>query len=111
MQVTAAAAAAAQRSSHAYTDSEKQRLRWCSASLCVYADAQRQQQPDHAHTESVMQAAAAAQRVKHAYTIDEKELRALRPTLLKGFAFMQQQHRYARRLDLVLQQLSVLHMR
>lgn len=45
--------------------------------------------------EDVMQAAAAARRVKDAYTIDEKELLALRPTLLKGFAFMQQQCRQA----------------
>ena len=94
----AVAAAAPQRMSYVHTDRLKQSSR-CSTSLFVYADSQRQQQqPDQAHMESVMQAAAAAQRVKHAYTIDEGELLALRPTLLKGFAFMQRQRRYAQNL-------------
>lgn len=42
-----------------------------------------------------MEAARAAERVKHACTIDENELLALRPTLLRGYASIQDQERSA----------------
>ena len=42
-----------------------------------------------------MAAAQAAQQVKHACTIDEAELLALRPTLLKGYASLQDDTRSA----------------
>ncbi len=42
-----------------------------------------------------MAAAQAAQQVKHACTIDEDELLALRPTLLKGYASLQDNSRLA----------------
>ena len=44
-----------------------------------------------------MEAARAAERVKHACTIDENELLALRPTLLRGYASIQDQERLASR--------------
>ncbi len=49
----------------------------------------------NAQRDSVLTAARAAQRVKHACTIDEDELLALRPTLLKGYASLQDQSRSA----------------
>lgn len=56
-------------------------------------------QTDRAHgsilSNSTLAAAQAAQRVKHACTIDEDELLALRPTLLKGYAAMQDHSRSA----------------
>ncbi len=51
--------------------------------------------PSSAQTDSVMAAAQAAQQVKHACTIDEAELLALRPTLLKGYASLQNNSRLA----------------
>ncbi|DBA90864.1 TPA: hypothetical protein ACH3X2_004268 [Trebouxia sp. C0005] len=50
-------------------------------------------QTDSAQTDRVMAAAQAAQQVKHACTIDEAELLALRPTLLKGYASLQDNSR------------------
>ena len=56
-------------------------------------------QTDRTHgsilSNSTHAAAQAAQRVKHACTIDEDELLALRPTLLKGYAAMQDHSRSA----------------
>ncbi len=52
-------------------------------------------QTHSAQTDSVMAAAQAAQQVKHACTIDEAELLALRPTLLKGYASLQDNSRLA----------------
>jgi len=52
-------------------------------------------QTDSAQTDRVMAAAQAAQQVKHACTIDEAELLALRPTLLKGYASLQDNSRLA----------------
>ncbi|DBA87229.1 TPA: hypothetical protein ACH3X1_004295 [Trebouxia sp. C0004] len=49
--------------------------------------------PSSAQTDKVMAAAQAAQQVKHACTIDEAELLALRPTLLKGYASLQDNSR------------------
>ncbi|DBA70589.1 TPA: hypothetical protein ACH3X2_011978 [Trebouxia sp. C0005] len=50
-------------------------------------------QTDSAQADRVMAAAQAAQQVKHACTIDECELLALRPTLLKGYASLQDNSR------------------
>ena len=52
-------------------------------------------QTHSAQTDRVMAAAQAAQQVKHACTIDEAELLALRPTLLKGYASLQDNSRSA----------------
>jgi len=48
-----------------------------------------------AQTDRVMAAAQAAQQVKHACTINEAELLALRPTLLRGYASLQDNSRLA----------------
>lgn len=50
-------------------------------------------QTHNAQADRVMAAAQAAQQVKHACTIDEAELLALRPTLLKGYASLQDNSR------------------
>ena len=52
-------------------------------------------QTHNAQADRVMAAAQAAQQVKHACTIDEAELLALRPTLLKGYASLQDNSRSA----------------
>lgn len=65
---------------------------WLTAAL-VLAEVQQHQQPSTSDMDAVMQAAAAAERMKSAFTINEQELLALRPALLKGFAYMQQQRR------------------
>ena len=51
--------------------------------------------PSSTQADRVMAAAQAAQQVKHACTIDEAELLALRPTLLKGYASLQDHSRSA----------------
>ena len=48
-----------------------------------------------AQTDRVMAAAQAAQQVKHACTINGAELLALRPTLLRGYASLQDNSRLA----------------
>ena len=60
------------------------------------ADERSSNEPDSSEAKhSVLAAAAAAKRVKDACTIDEAELLSLRPTLLKGYASLQNGHRWA----------------